>query len=43
MLLRVKRHHGLGNVLMLLPVLSKAATLGYDVALSTHHEWAQVS
>jgi hypothetical protein len=39
MLLKVKRCHGLGNLLMLLPVLIKAGRLGRDVTLVTRPDW----
>jgi hypothetical protein len=39
MLLRVKRFNGLGNVIMLLPVLLKAVSLGKDTTLITRPEW----
>ena len=35
----VKRVHGLGNVIMLLPVLNQLARLGADVCLVTQSEW----
>lgn len=41
MRLIVRRSHGLGNLLMLLPVLIKAAQLGNDVTLVTRPEWAE--
>jgi ADP-heptose:LPS heptosyltransferase len=41
MQLKVKRVHGLGNVLMLLPVLLKAASSGDDVTLVTHPDWIE--
>ena len=39
--LKVKRCHGLGDVLMLLPVLLKAAHSGVDVTLFTRAEWIE--
>ncbi len=36
----VKRTHGLGNVLLLVPVLTKLAKLGSEVTLVTREQWA---
>jgi len=38
-ILRVKRTHGLGNVILLLPVLRVAAARGRSVELATRPEW----
>ena len=38
----IKRTHGLGNLVLLLPVLHRLHHLGWDVTLLTRSEWADV-